>query len=350
MSEGVEKNRPILSLRYGGRIRWAGRVAAGLICLLLLLACAGAVYQWVANYRDRRLNPPPGQLVDVGGYKMHLYCVGEGSPTVVLDSGLGDSWLAWYKVQPQVAQFTRVCSYDRAGMGWSDPSPKLRTSSVVAQELHTLLHNAGNEPPFVLVAHSFGGLHMRIYASLYRADVVGMILVDATPDHFDRFPPELQNLNDTFLRKETLKQNTMPLGIPRLMGWCGNGPPEIRSMLRTIDCQSGPWREHLAEYHAGEESRAQVRMAGSLGNIPLIVLSHDPDHPTDDFAKAMQRGWDETQAESTRLSTNSSQVIAAGSTHAIQWDRPDVVIAAVHKVVDQCRASSATGTDADMRN
>jgi pimeloyl-ACP methyl ester carboxylesterase len=348
MSEGVEERGPILSPRYGRRVRWARRVTAGLLSLVFVLACAGSIYQWIASKRDRRLNPPPGLLVDVGGYKMHLCCIGEGSPTVVLDSGVGDTWLAWYKVQPQIAQFTRVCSYDRAGMGWSDPSPKPRTSSVVAQELHTLLRNAGIMPPFVLVGHSFGGLNIRMYAGLYPPEVVGMVLVDATPDHFDRFPPELQNFNDTFLRKETWKQNTMPLGIPRLMGWCGKGPPEIRSMLRTIDCRLGPWREHLDEYHAGEESRAEVRAVGLLGNIPLVVLSHDPDHPNDDFAKAMQKAWDETQAELTHLSTNSAQVIAKASTHSIQLDRPDVVIAAIHKVVDQCRAFSAAATGAGL--
>ena len=239
--------------------------------------------------------------MDVGGYKMHLYCVGQGSPTVVLDSGLGDSWLAWYKVRPQTAGLTRVCSYDRAGTGWSDPSPNRRISSLVAQELHALLRNAGISPPFVLVGHSFGGLNMRMYTGLYRKEVAGMVLVDATPDHVDRFPPELESFNATFLRKENLKQNTMPLGIPRLMGWCGKGPVEIRPMLRAIDCRLPPWREHLAEYHAGEESREQVRATGSLGDIPLITLSHDPDHPKEDFAKAMEEGWDETQEELTHF-------------------------------------------------
>lgn len=241
-----------------------------------------------------------------------------------------------------------MCSYDRAGAGWSDPSPKPRTSCVIAEELHALLHNAGNAPPFVLVGHSFGGLNMRMYAGLYRTDVIGMVLVDATPDHFDRFPPGLERFNATFLRKENLKQNTMPLGIPRLMGWCGKGPPEIRSMLRTIDCRLPPWHEHLAEYLAGQESRAQVRTTGLLGNIPLIVLSHDPDHPADGFGKAMQNGWDETQAELTHLSTNSSQVIVKESTHAIQLDRPDVVIAAIHKVVDECRGHRAVATGSGL--
>jgi pimeloyl-ACP methyl ester carboxylesterase len=327
-----------------GRLRHLGYVAGGLVCLLLFLACVGALYQRVANNRDRSLNPPPGLLVDIGGYRMHLYCIGQGSPTVVLDSGLGDSWLSWRKVQPQVAQFTRVCSYDRAGMGWSDPSPHPRTSKVIAAELHSLLYNAAISPAFALVGHSFGGLNMRMYAALYPANVSAMVLVDATPDSMEAFPPELKKYNDTFLRKENLKQSAMPLGIPRLMGWCGNGPPELRSMLRAIDCRLQPWHEHLAEYYAGNESMAQVRTVGLLGNIPLIVLSHDPGQPAGSFAKDMEKAWDESQEGFTRLSTDSSRVIAQGSHHNIQLDRPDVVIAAIHKVIDECRERSATAT------
>jgi pimeloyl-ACP methyl ester carboxylesterase len=134
-------------------------------------------------------------MVDVGGYRLHLYCTGEGSPTVILEAGGGNPWLSWYQVQPQVAQFTRVCSYDRAGLGWSDPSPKPRTTKVIADELHTLLHNAGITAPFVLVGHSLGGLDARMFASQYPSEAVGMVLVDSShPDQDDRFPPDAQKL------------------------------------------------------------------------------------------------------------------------------------------------------------
>lgn len=128
MNAVVKQTAPIPSRKPRRWLRWMEWVTGGQVSLLLVLTGAGAAYQLVATNRDRRLNPPPGLLVDIGGYRMHLYCTGQGSPTVILDSGIGDSWLSWYKVQPQVGQFTRVCSYDRAGMGWSDPSPKARTS------------------------------------------------------------------------------------------------------------------------------------------------------------------------------------------------------------------------------
>lgn len=190
-------------------LRPIGYVLGGLVCLLVFLIFAGALYQWFTGYRDRSLNPPPGLLVEVDDFRMHLYCIGQGSPTVVLDSGIGDSWLSWRKVQPDVAMFTRVCSYDRAGMGWSDKSPNPRTSKFIATELHALLKNASILPPFVLVGHSFGGLNMRMYASLYPADVAGVVLVDSTPDDMSGFPKELQAYNEAFLRKENLKQSTM---------------------------------------------------------------------------------------------------------------------------------------------
>lgn len=260
---------------------------------------------------------------------MHLDCTGRGSPTVILESGLADTWLAWYKVQPDISRFTRVCSYDRAGMGWSDPSPKSRDAKTIAEELHTLLRNAKIDPPFVMVGHSQGGFYVRMYTHLYPAEVVGMVMVDAThPDQFERLPPETRQFNENFLRKLGWKEDTMPFGIPRLMGWCGNGPQELRPMLRAIDCRLQPWYEHMAEYHAWDIDVAQVRAAGTVGDIPLVVLSHDPGKDTNDV-------WSALQKDLVHLSTNSSQTIAAGSGHQIQRDRPDVVIAAIRNVVEQ---------------
>ena len=144
---------------------------------------AGLIYENIFEARDRRFNPMTGRRFDVGGFKMHIDCTGEGSPTVILDSGLGDTYLAWRKVQPELAKFTRVCSYDRAGLGYSESSSQPRTSKVIAAELHALLQAADIAPPYVLVGHSVGGFDVRLYASLYPTEVAGMVLVDAShPD------------------------------------------------------------------------------------------------------------------------------------------------------------------------
>jgi pimeloyl-ACP methyl ester carboxylesterase len=340
MSSDNEETGPKQSSKHRRILHWVKIIGLGSVGVVLVLACAGAAYQWIAHNRDMRQNPPPGQFVDVGGYRMHLYCIGQGSPTVVLDSGLGDSWLPWYKVQPPIAQFTRVCSYDRAGLGWSDPSPHPRTSKVIAEELHTLLHTAEMAGPFLLVGHSFGGMNVRMYARLFPAEVAGVVLADSVhPDQQRRLPQELKRPNAEFLRKLGLKADTIPFGISRLMEWCGNGPPEIRPMLRTVECRLGPWREHVAEEGSFEESAEEARTAGPLGSIPLVVLSHDPEKlyvPTD-LAKQMNRQWEEMQGELAQLSTDASRVIAKGSGHYIQFDRPDLVIEAVRKLVEQPR-------------
>ena len=175
--------------------RWIRYLLMGFLSLLIALAFAGALYEGIESHRDRRLYHPPGRLVDIGGYRLHLYCVGQGSPTVILEAGGGNPWLSWYKVQPKVAAFTRVCAYDRAGLGWSDPSPRPRTAKVIAEELHTLLQNGGVTGPFVLVGHSLGGMDARMFANQYPSEVVGMVLVDSShPDQENRFPPEAKKL------------------------------------------------------------------------------------------------------------------------------------------------------------
>ena len=127
--------------------RWAARLALGAVALVVLPALAGIAYQALASARDARRYPPPGNLIDIGGYRLHIQSAGQGSPTVILDAGWTDCSLNWCLVQPEVAKFTRVCSYDRAGSGWSDPGPAPRTSAQIVRELHTLLANSTHIVP-----------------------------------------------------------------------------------------------------------------------------------------------------------------------------------------------------------
>ena len=185
----------------------------------------------------------PGRRFDVGGYKMHMDCAGEGTPTVILDSGLGDSYVSWRKVQPEIAKFTRVCSYDRAGIGYSDSSSQPRTSKVIAGELHALLQAAGVPPPYVLVGHSMGGYDVRVFASIYRNEVAGMVLVDAShPDQENRFPPELKNMEGSWRREAEFMEYTMPFGIPRLFGFCDDDPVHPRGRVQLAHAQPRAWR------------------------------------------------------------------------------------------------------------
>jgi pimeloyl-ACP methyl ester carboxylesterase len=315
--------------------------AVGLLLLLFLLAIAGAAYQQISTVRDRDAFPMPGQLVDVGGYKMHIHCSGSGGPTVILDSGLGDSFIVWRKLQPQIAQFTRVCSYDRAGIGYSDASPRARSSKVFAEELQSLLHNAGIAPPYVLAGHSMGGYDVRIYTNLYRSEVAGMVLVDSShPEQRKRLPAALNDLDAGWVREEEFFEFTMPFGLPRLFGFCGNDRE-----ARAADCNFHRLRESVAELKSISESAAQTAETGPLGNMPLVVLSQDPNTPQydlpEDLVGPTNEAWQKMQAELALLSTCGKQVIAKNSGHYIQLDRPDLVLDAVREVVNEVKNQQA---------
>jgi len=316
---------------------WVRRIFVGMVLLLVLAAGAGFLYENISETRDRRFNAMAGKLVNVDGLKMHIDCTGDGSPAVILDSGLGDSYISWRKVQPEIAKFTRVCSYDRAGLGYSDSSNEPRTSKVIAKQLHALLQAAQIPPPYILVGHSMGGYDVRLYASLYRNEVVGMVLVDAShPDQENRFPPELKGMEGSWLREAEFFEYTTPLGIPRLLGFCDENP-----VVRAADCNFQTAREGVAELKAFTTSAAQAAGTGSLGDMPLAVLSHDPDKPSSELApdlnKAVNQAWDKMQDELAHLSTRGTRVIAENSSHYIQSDRPDVVIEAVRNVTQQVR-------------
>jgi len=318
---------------------WLRRIASVLLALLLLLAATGFLYENISEARDRRFNPMAGKLVDVGGFKMHIDCSGQGSPAVILDSGLGDSYTSWYKVQPLIARFTRVCSYDRAGIGYSDASSRPRTSKVIAEELHTLLQAAGIAPPYVLVGHSVGGYDVRLYAGLYRTEVTGMVLVDSAHPEQGKRLPDFNDADARVIRRLEFMEFTMPLGLPRVCGFCSGDPT-----VRAAECNFHTLREKVAEEKALSESASQAAVTGSLGYLPLAVLSHDPDKQVPgvplDVMKPAETAWNQMQEELAHLSTRGSRTIAKNSSHYIQLDRPDLVVEVVHTVLDQARAGS----------
>lgn len=321
-------------------LRWLLYAFGGFIVLVLMLAALGASYESIESSRDQRTSPPAGRLVDVSGHKMHLDCTGQGAPTVVLESGLWDDWVVWHKVQPAISKLTQACSYDRAGLGFSDPRPDQQPDSRnIAYNLHTLLANAGINPPYVLVGHSLGGIHILVYQNLYPADVVGMVLVDSGhPDQENRVPPGMKKIQSRLYLKSKLWGLAVPFGLPRLMGLCG----------RVIECSWQKVKAREAEVNAigiGASSD-EGRHAGSLGSIPLVVLSRDPEKGAApglipaELSRQFEDQWVQMQEELAHLSTNASRVVATGSTHYVQLDRPDLVIAAIQQVLDAARLTS----------
>jgi pimeloyl-ACP methyl ester carboxylesterase len=318
---------------------WLRRFAYSIAALIIVPPATGAVYQQILLSSERRAHPMPGELIDVGGYKMHIYCTGPGGPAVILDSGLGDSYMSWRNVQPEIAKSVLVCSYDRAGIGYSQPSPLPRTSRIFAEELHRLLHTAGVPPPYILVAHSMAGYNVRLLASLYRSEIAGMVLVDSShPDQPERMPA---NDLSGAIREAKVLQYGEPIGISRFFGYC-----DADAAVRAAECTFNNARENSAELENVRKSGLETAAAGNLGDLPLVVISRDTDQRNPDFPadldKARNRVWAQMQEELSHLSTQGTLVIAKGSGHAIQNDRPDIVIQAVHNVVDQARQRIGT--------
>ena len=228
-------------------VHWLKRGLLIVIVLIFGAALMAVVYQNTAARRDLREHPMPGALVDVGGYRMHIACMGNGSPTVVLDAGRGDSFNSWRKVQPQIATFTRVCSYDRAGLGYSETSPFPRTSRVFAEELKRLLINDRIPPPYVLVGHSLGGANIRVYANQNPSSIAGMVLVDSVhPDQDNRLPRAVVEWQRNQTRDARRLEWEILFGIPRVRGQCGSeGSDAVDVALNRTFRGTRAWRREL---------------------------------------------------------------------------------------------------------
>lgn len=275
------------------------------------------VSESVAEAVDRHAFPPPGQLVDVGGRRLHIRCLGSGSPTVILESGSTVPSPAWASVQEPLAKATRVCAYDRAGYSWSDPADSPRTGEAVTTDLHTLLANADVPGPYILVAHSLGGLYARAFTARYPDEVVGLVLVDT--------------------RQEDLTAEMKRAGTPtdpgpatmRAMDSFNRLPVEQRRVLKAQFLKPTLLRAAVAEAEALSGLEDAVRASGSLGSRPLVVLAHGKDM----FTPAQEAVWLAAQKKLAGLSTNSRFEVATESGHFIQADQPDLVIRAVTEML-----------------
>lgn len=323
--------------------------------LLLNGLLYGLSFQAMASAVDAAHYPAPGKFVDIGGYKLHINCTGTGSPTVILEAGLGGTSLDWSKVQPAVSRFTRVCSYDRAGYGWSDSAPGAsRTSQQMMTELHLLLTHAQIRGPYVLVGHSIGGLNMRLYAYRYPAEVAGMVLLDATSEHqfapFGThpayFPP--QGVSAAALQTQVFHVAAY-FGLTRMALHSGLVPLEdfdaypaaVKPIVLAHASQTRYDSSQHNEYGALLESAAQVRAARlarpSYGTLPLIVLSKDDAQDRLAEGEQLAATWDALQQDVASLSSNSQHIVVQHSGHYINLDRPDLVINAIQSVWKQAR-------------
>lgn len=333
-------------------MRWLIRIAGGLLTCILV----GVLYQFVGMARDRANYPPPGKLVDVGGYQLHLHCTGEGNPTVILDA-MGTGWsIYWTRVQPELAKLTRVCSYDRAGFGWSDSGPLPRTGDRMAEELHQLLIRSGIDGPYILIGHSLGGFIMRLFREAHRNDVVGIVLVDAgherqfEQEEFRKFVapgaimfPIIRAMTTIGLTRLLFSLDAIPSLFSKQEE---SVQPDIRLLLRMGWMQTRYFGTMDAEGTALRETCTQVIRAGSLGDLPLIVLTATgpiwwSDMPPDIDQAKFRKMWLELQADLPKLSANSRQLFADHSSHFMNFDQPDLIINSVRQMVETTRQKAA---------
>jgi pimeloyl-ACP methyl ester carboxylesterase len=270
-------------------------------------------------------------MVDIGGYRLHLNCTGSGSPTVVIDAGAGDWSASWGWVQPEVAKTTRICTYDRAGMGWSEPSPYPRTAREFAKELHTLLVNANEPGPYVLVGHSMGGNTVRVYAHDYPQEVAGLVLVDAQKmPAEDAAPPAPAPVPGRFSLPSLLARTGLVRLLAGPLGLDQDMPETYQDAYLAYTVAPRSVQAVVDETLGMAEGGWQARAVTTLGDLPIIVLSRGQDQSAD---------WTASQASFLQLSTRSEQLFAENSGHVIQIDQPEAVVGAILKMVEQVRNS-----------
>lgn len=272
----------------------------------------------------------PGRLVSVGTHKLHIYCLGQGSPTVVIDSGLGGFSLEWINIQTRIAEKTKVCTYDRAGYGWSQASTEPRTTRQIAYELHKLLINAEIPGPYILVGHSFGGYNIRYFASLFPESVAGIVLVDAShPDQFDRLPkPEVKEINGN-----PAKSNTVTRLIPIIPV---NYPEGMKQEAYLLMANGKAVQTYNQEWEYFRESAQEVKRINHLPDVPLTVITRGKRvWPHNAYGNESEKVWSEMQDELAELTGQSVHLIASKSGHLVHLDEPQLVISAIESTAER---------------
>jgi pimeloyl-ACP methyl ester carboxylesterase len=300
----------------------------------LFLLAVGYIYERISEAREANRNPAPGRLIAVGDHRLHLVCKGDAGPTVIIEQGAGEPARFWWPVQDRVSAFARVCTYDRAGYGWSDPVQSPRTIQERAEELHTLLVNAAVPGPFIFVAHSYGGFIVRWFVREYRDQVAGLVLVD-TGEEGAIFRRDVLGLYSRVRMFSRVLTFAARFGLPRLLRRCF---PGFREQL---------WFDTPDEFAATADDLASLQRVklpfsepggfGALDDLPLIVVEHGQPFPGP-FA-LLENYWSAGQKRLAALSTKGELIVAQTSNHMIHLDQPDLVVNAIQRVHIAARAA-----------
>ncbi len=293
----------------------------------------------------------PGQLYTVNGHAMRMECMGSGEPTLVLDAGLGNDGLIWGGVQPVLAKTTRVCSYDRAGFGWSETLAPPRDADHIAEELHGLLAAAQVDGPVVLMGHSIAGIYIRDYATRYPTQVAGLIFVDGST------PLQMRNPAFSALNRQgpplwlamLLSKGALAVGMPRLFGGCTRGFPGFdaeRAKLQAQDQCMAHIDAIQKETDSIDQSGEEAVHSGPYGDLPILIFSQDPAvEAAQPRMSAVAQAWNQMQEDLKKLSTRSRRIIANGSGHYVQLKRAGLIEKEVPVFIDEVRGKAPQRTD-----
>jgi len=327
------------------------RVIEKIAALAISVPVALAVWNWGTAAWQHHRNPPPGSFYNINGRRMHIECTGEGAPAVVLEAAASAPWSQWRKVQPELSRATKVCSYDRAGHGWSEPRDGPRDAETIVAELHALLEQAHIKPPYILAGQSAGGLYMREYAREFPNEIVGVALIESSsPRQIDELPGFRATYEeDKREAKSSLWKDRLRVwfGWERLQGNCHESatdyPGVWLAQYNAMDCRPDYVDTDESELNDFETSSRQAGRLTSFGDKPLLVITRDPDvrRGLSPQGIAQIPFWQREQEESKSLSPRSWRVIARGSAHMVTHDKPGVIIAELTRLIDYLHGGPA---------
>ena len=320
-----------------------------IVCTVLALLVMQVPARVFAQAKSESAPPPLGELVDIGGRRLHLHCTGTGQPTVLVENGSSGFTVEWVLVQAQVSKFTRICTYDRAGFAWSDPGPAINTVEQTMDDLHLLLRTAAIKPPYILVGHSIGGMLVRAYQRRYPDEIVGMVLVDSTPeddlgyrvngvdkmetamtydDMASAFAPLIKNPPPPPAAPDKVEEpiDKLPPDSQKVWLWA------IRKWFSEIDMPHSwitaeSWRQEFIAL-----KRLRLAQPHVLGDLPLIVVAR---------GRRSDPVLTQRQADLAAMSSRGVERIAADSDHLIQLYQPDLVTRAIQDVKEMSEKKQA---------
>ena len=320
-------------------IKQCQQLKASALTAAWLLLSWSTVFNLVLATEDNAelsVNPvytkPPGQIVEVKGRRMHINCLGNKSPTIILDSGAGGFSLEWADIQRALSPYARICAYDRAGYGWSDMGQLPRTTKAIASELHALLQNAGIHRPYIFVGHSFGGYTAQYFARHFYGEIVGMVLIDSShEEQVYRLPDKDNAIVRNSLHQDRRLMQMKPIINERF-------PEQQVAAARILMAQWTAlmtWREEMASYALSAYQLRDIHASIPMLDMPLIVLTRGQRvWPRDAYGDTMEKIWMDLQSELVSLSSDATHIVADNSGHLIHLDEPALVIDAIHDILE----------------